>query len=386
MAKIRKRTWTTKTGERRTAWQLNYVDRAGNLQQKQYSTRRAADDERIRIEGQIAIGVHVPDKRSITVADAVRAFLSDFEELVKAGKRGRITLKGYESLLRLHLLPFDIAGLKISRLSGPDCVAYARELESQRSDDQARRVFATFRMVIDYAWGQGWIGSNPARAVGVRTAPDWEADKEPLDIPPLDDLKTVLKAARTYDQTGRAEAFVSVLLFQALRSSELRALGKQHVILKGPSPELLIRRKADRWNQLQRVKTKSSVRNVPLGPHTVKALRRWMLACPPSEEDLLFANGAGKAESYANYYNRLWLPLLTAAGIIKEGETPPFGMHSLRHAGISLWIKNGATPKQVQTWAGHASIQTTWDIYGHLWREFQDEQSAARAAEQILLS
>ena len=52
----------------------------------------------------------------------------------------------------------------------------------------------------------------------------------------------------------------------------------------------------------------------------------------------------------------------------------------------SLWIKNGATPKQAQTWAGHASIQTTWDIYGHLWREFQDEQSAARAAEQILLS
>ena len=113
---------------------------------------------------------------------------------------------------------------------------------------------------------------------------------------------------------------------------------------------------------------------------------RWMLACPPSEDRLLFANGAGKAESYANHYNRLWLPLLVAAGIIKEGETPPFGMHGLRHAGISLWIRNGATPKQVQTWAGHAGIQTTWDIYGHLWREFQDEQSAARAAEQILLS
>jgi len=315
--------------------------------------------ERIWVEGQIASGIHVPDKRSITVADAAKAFLGDFEQLVKAGKRGRITLKGYESHIRLHLLPFDIASLKISRLSGPNCVTFARELETQRSDDLARRVFSTFRMVIDYAWGQGWIGSNPARAVSVRTAPDWEADKEPLDIPPLDDLKTILKTVKTYDRTGRAEAFVSVLLFQALRSSELRALGKQHVVLKGPSPELLIRRKADRWNKLQRVKTKSSVRNVPLGPLTVKALRRWMLACPPSGDELLFANGAGNAESYANYYNRLWLPLLVAAGIIQEGETPPFGMHSLRHAGISLWIKNGATPKQVQTWAGHASIQTT---------------------------
>ncbi len=111
-----------------------------------------------------------------------------------------------------------------------------------------------------------------------------------------------------------------------------------------------------------------------------------MLACPASEENILLANGIGKVESYANYYNRLWKPILMAAEIIKEGETPPFGMHGLRHAGISLWITNGATPKQVQTWAGHASIQTTRNIYGHLWREFQNEQAAAKAAERALLS
>ena len=111
-----------------------------------------------------------------------------------------------------------------------------------------------------------------------------------------------------------------------------------------------------------------------------------MLACPASEEDILFANRIGKVESYANYDNRLWIPILMAAEIIEEGESAPFGMHGLRHAGNSLWITNGATPKQVQTWAGHASIQTTWDIYGHLWREFQNEQVAAKAAEQALLS
>ncbi|UJQ94102.1 tyrosine-type recombinase/integrase [Mariluticola halotolerans] len=386
MAKIRKRTWKTKAGEVRTSWQLNYVDKNGGLQQKQFRTKSEADDERIRVEGQIANGVHVADKKSITVADAAKAFLADFEELVDTGKRGRITLKGYDAHVRLHLLTFDIAHIKMSRLGGPDCVSFARDLELHRSDDLAKRVFTTFRMVIDHALGQGWIGSNPARSVSVRTAPDWEADKEQLEIPPFDDLKKILKAAKAYDQTGRAEAFVSVLLFQALRISELRALGKQHVVLKGPSPELIIRRKADRWNKLERVKTKRSIRNVPLGPQTALALRKWMLACPASEEDILFANGIGKVESYANYYNRLWVPILMAAGIIKEGETPPFGMHSLRHAGISLWIKNGATPKQIQTWAGHASIQTTWDIYGHLWREFQNEQAAAKAAEQALLS
>ncbi len=217
----------TKAGEKRTSWQLNYVDRDGKLQQKQFRTKGEADAERIRIEGQIARGIHVPDKGSITVADAARAFLADFEELVDAGKRGRITLKGYEAHVRLHLMTFDIAHTKMSRLSGPDCVSYARDLELKRGDDLARRIFTTFRMVIDHALGQGWIGSNPARSVSVRTAPDWDADKEQLEVPPLEDLKKILKAVRTFDNTGRAEAFVSILLFQALRISELRALGKQ---------------------------------------------------------------------------------------------------------------------------------------------------------------
>lgn len=313
------------------------------------------------------------------------AFLSDFEHLVSTGKRARITLVGYEAHIRLHLKPFEIACIKVSRLKGPNCADYARDLEASRSDDCARKVFATFRQIIDYALEKGWVGSNPARSISIRTAPDWQADEEVLDVPPLDDLKALLRASREFDNTGRAEAFVSILLFQALRSSELRALGKAHVLVRGNAPETRIRRKADRWNKLQRVKTKSSLRNVPMGPETAGAVRRWLMACPSNEHDLLFPNGAGKVESHANHYNRLWILLLIRAGLIAEGDTPPFGMHSLRHAGVSLWIKNGSTPKQVQRWAGHASIQTTWDIYGHLWRELQDEQAAANASERLLL-
>ncbi len=111
-----------------------------------------------------------------------------------------------------------------------------------------------------------------------------------------------------------------------------------------------------------------------------------MLACPPGDDELLFASGARKAGSCEHCRNRLWLPLLAASGIVKHGETPPFGMHGLRRAGISLWIKNGATTKQARTWARRAGILATRDVHGRPWREFQDEQSAARAAEQVLLS
>jgi integrase len=385
MLSIRKRTWKNQAGKLRTGWQVSYVDGDGRVYQKQFQTRHKADHERIRIEREIARGVHVPDKRYITVGDAARAFLTDFEGLVEVGKRTRVTLRGYETHVRLHLLPFEVAEIKLSRLSGPNCVAYARALETSRSDDLAGKVYSTFRQILKFAWGQGWIGSNPARAVSIRKAPKWEADQECLEIPPLASLRALLEAAKTFDDTGKSHAIICLLLFQALRISEVRALGENHITVRSNAPEVRVRRKADRWNQLTRVKTNSSVREVPIGPETMNALRRWLIACPASDENLVFPNGAGKVENYHNIYNRLWIPLLTNAKVMKPGEQPPFSPHSLRHAGISLWIKNGASSQQVQRWAGHASIHTTWDIYGHLWRDLPDEQAAAAAAERSVL-
>jgi integrase len=47
---------------------------------------------------------------------------------------------------------------------------------------------------------------------------------------------------------------------------------------------------------------------------------------------------------------------------------PPrrFNWHGLRHFAVSTWIEAGMTPKTVQTFAGHASLQITMDRYGHL--------------------
>jgi integrase len=62
----------------------------------------------------------------------------------------------------------------------------------------------------------------------------------------------------------------------------------------------------------------------------------------------------------SNFRNRFWYPALRRSNL---GE---LRIHDLRHTAVSLWIAAGATPKEVQTWAGHASITTTYDRYGHL--------------------
>lgn len=197
-------------------------------------------------------------------------------------------------------------------------------------------------------------------------------------------LRALVKAAVAFDETGMAAALVSLLLFGGLRSSELR--GARVVDVKFPTSSFQVCQAADRWQQLGPVKTRNARRTIPLPDHTITALRRWIKKAPLSSEGLLFGNGVGKVESYANLYHRLWVPLMDKAKLATEDGVPLFGMHALCHAAVSLWIESGAMPKKVMTWAGHSSIQFTMDTYGHLWADAAGDAAIAAAVERSVLS
>ncbi len=69
-----------------------------------------------------------------------------------------------------------------------------------------------------------------------------------------------------------------------------------------------------------------------------------------------------------------------------EKVKPWFGLHMLRHVACSLWIEQGAEPHRVKTWAGHAKIQFTHDVYGHLWHDNTTDQAIANAIEKSISS
>jgi integrase len=75
---------------------------------------------------------------------------------------------------------------------------------------------------------------------------------------------------------------------------------------------------------------------------------------------LIFANQQGGHVGHDNLIKRQFLPLLTNA------KAKRFNWHGLRHFAVSTWIEAGLSPKTVQTFAGHASLQVTMDRYGHL--------------------
>ncbi len=60
----------------------------------------------------------------------------------------------------------------------------------------------------------------------------------------------------------------------------------------------------------------------------------------------------------------------------------PITLHECRHTFASLMIAAGENPKAIQTFMGHATIQMTFDRYGHLMPGSRD-QARARMDEYL---
>lgn len=101
MATVKKRAWTTATGEKREAFRVSYTDRDGKRQHKQFTLKRDADAYRINAEAELAQGIHTPEAKSVTIAEAANVWLASCE----ANGCDRGTLKSYREIANRHIKP-----------------------------------------------------------------------------------------------------------------------------------------------------------------------------------------------------------------------------------------------------------------------------------------
>ena len=116
-------------------------------------------------------------------------------------------------------------------------------------------------------------------------------------------------------------------------------------------------------------KSDQSRRTVDLTPSVVLALkahrkvqneRRLARGSACEDNDLIFCQDNGKKFSKQDFLRDILRESLAAA------ELPEIHFHALRHSYVALLIDQGAHPRYIQRQLGHASIQQTFDTYGHL--------------------
>ncbi|MER8838459.1 site-specific integrase [Mesorhizobium sp. M0913] len=378
MAKVRKR--ILPSGEIR--WLADYVDGSGERRSKQFEKRKDADAYLVRVRRDLQLGLHVADSASITVREAARDWLS---KCADAGLE-RSTRDAYRQHVDLHIVPL-IGAKKLSQMTTPSVHAFADELKLTRSAAMVKRIVRSLGAIFVEARRRGLVNTNPVADAKIKVG-DRRKSKRP-DIPTKAELRAIISAAQ-----GKHRALIVTALFSGLRASELRGLRWNCVDLKGGV--LSVKGRVDAWGEFGLPKTSAGERDVPLAPMAVTALKQQRLAVASGPDGLVFPSDEGTPLDHKNILNRVWTPLLIAAGLVKfhrtkrdeDGNPVPIGkynFHALRHAAASLFIEQKLSPKRVQAIMGHSSITVTFDTYGHLFDDADADQVAVAEIEARLM-
>jgi integrase len=386
---VRKRKWTTRSGEEREAWVVDYVDQHGERHIETFSKKKDADARHAEVRVDVKAGIHVASGRSVNVREAAESWIRAAE----THGLERATVKQYREHVEQHIVPF-IGAVKLSEINAQTVRKFEDRLrEQKRSPAMVRKVISSLGSLLADAQEQGLAARNAVRDLrrNRRHSNDRNTEKRlrgklkaGVDVPTPSEIKAIVAHAK-----GRWRPFLITAIFTGLRASELRGLRWEDVNLK--VRELHVRQRADRFNEIGKPKSAAGERIVPFGKLVANTLKEWKLACPKSAGDLVFPNGVGKVESLANIINRGLIPAQMAAGVAVNGRAKYTGLHALRHFYASWCINRpaqgglGLPPKVVQERLGHSSITMTYDRYGHLFPR-GDDADELDFAEQALLA
>jgi integrase len=378
---VRKRTWTTNAGERREAWIVDYFDQHGERHIETFSRKKEADAFRAQVAVDVRAGTHTAASNSIIVKQAAE----DWIKSVAVEGREASTLAQYRQHAK-HITE-RIGNMKLANLTTPRLNSFRDDLLTTVSRAMARKVMSSLKSLLRDAQSRGNVAQNAALAVK-RIDADKRGElklKVGVDIPTADEVKAILAAAGR-----RTRPLLQTAVFTGLRSSELRGLRWSDLDLK--NGELHVRQRADRYGVIGQPKSKTSHRNIPLGPLVLRALREWKLACPKGEHNLVFPTPSGGIALHNNVARALKAAVCAAGLTTAKGKPKYTGPHALRHFYASWCINpldrggQGLSPKVVQQQLGHSTIAMTMDTYGHLFPADEDAHKRLADAERALLS
>lgn len=258
------------------------------------------------------------------------------------------TQTGYRLVLTRHLLPYfgesqlcDITKLDVQQF-------VAEKFRQGLAWQTARNAWIVLSTILDSAVQYSYLVMNPAR--GVKFPP--QAPHKERRVLTAEDVTKLLSQLREPVRT-----IVTLAALTGLRVGELLALRWRAVDLDSGALRIT---ESVYEGKFQKPKSEKSVRTIPVGPFV-----RWLLtghrrrSLRPAPEDLVFPNRRGGALNGRNLMQRLLEPAGEAAGI---GRVT---WHQFRHFHSSLLHDLGVPAKVAQQQLGHATIETTLNIYTH---------------------
>jgi integrase len=396
--RLRRRTLTSGAIVEEVRFVLNWRDpRTGARKQRFFEQRRDAQEKRAELVAAYDRGVYSSSNRSVTVADAVAAWLE-----TKRGVVHPITFASYQFEIGYivgPLLPCEARRAIVRSGVGARPKARAIELLGPVKVHEltTRRIRAWHKLISEevsiYSANKALMKLKAALALA---AEDWEfrpaampgglqrqRDKARKAVLTPEQVARLLAAAR--DDLDKGVYYAAPFLM-GTRPSEQLGLFWDDVDFE--ANVIRIRRIQLRYGALSEfTKTTAGVRDIPMSPLLREMLLAWRVRCPRKAGALervfpapgarrawpLPREGGGGPLVYGSFRKRFW------ATALKRLDLPQVTPHSARHSFVSTLQAQGVEVGLVAKLAGHKSAVVTLSHYTHAMRGGED---AVKALDQ----
>jgi integrase len=307
-------------------------------------------------------------RRGTLCAPANMAVQEAAHELVAGMKSGRVrtrsgdrykpsAIRSYEAALRDHIVP-RLGRTRLADVQHRDVQRIADDLLAEGRDPSTiRNALMPLRVIFRRAVEDGDLAVNPCAHLRL---PAVRGRRERIASP--EEARLLLAALPERDRPVWATA-----LYAGLRRGELMALRWEDVDLA--VGVIRVERSYDDKGRVEiEPKSRAGRRTVPIAG----ALRDVLVerkARQGRDGGLVFASSAETPFVPSNLWRR-------AQRAWKRAGLEPIGLHEARHTFASVLIAAGVNAKAITTYMGHASIQTTYDLYGKLMPGSESEAAA----------
>lgn len=273
-----------------------------------------------------------------TFAEAWRTWLA----YRRAGPRPMrdSTLADYESVYRRYLGP-ALGTTPLDEIDGAEIVRLTIAISgASLSAKRLSNILIPLRACLRWHQRMGLFERDPS--------PWFECSAPAADERRMLSIEQVERLIAATPEQHRA--FVATAAYTGMRAGELRALTWRDIDLVRRTA--LVNKTYYR-DRLQRSTKTGHDRTVPLPPHLATLLESWRQQCPPSSAGLVFPGASGGPLDLDIFRARVFRPAVRAAGL-PEG----LRIHDLRHTSASLYLRAGATVREVMEIHGWSQMQT----------------------------